>query len=801
MSTDKRRRRRKRGARVDKRLSKKVIIRDIEEERESNVLKKEYETEKMKTELLLKKREIKVLEKEIRDIQRKSSIHLKKFEMRNNIHKYKEFKLVELIDMIVRKSKEYSEESLILITREELIQILLDLKTEKKRCGRPKKQKFLENLTANEVAKTNRLNISNMRKKYILRDCLKTFEGYYFQKYQIFYSSKRLQSCFSNNLLFSFCNGWNSPIFMGPFANLDPIWKKKIGLDLPSHSFNFEKIFTECVEQNLKLKSELMMLGKVPVLKRWTKKGYCLNRGCMRLESKCSFVTKYDISYIYRENVFIYILSAKGGHDKMFMLEAPKSTKLSMKSKLIIKDGLEGGLNNKKIIKNNKLACRVHRSLGMGSMYKIAPRTISSMRYYEKQKIWGKYKDGFNKILNDFGNMRNLELVSLDPHNLNMTCLLKDKKIFSENIFQMYCDGTFKTKFWMNAHYNVLVFAINLPESLRTIPIGFTISFKNTSDVYEKLWEKLAKMFKRMGVDISYLCMISDMGSAELKFIKKIRNLFNQVYCWFHVLKQTFIPRLWKETKDKTLIESVKTKIRFLYCSKTLTQRNERVKILKRFLNRMLLPNFLNFLVSNGYLGDEKLDLWTSLYKISQYSEHTSNYLERFFGNFSESLHALQTKLPEFIRCIDDEIGHILTLHYDFGNITTKMKSSNKKLKDGISLFLSGEFEEVSYLFYEITGIVSNVDPYDVDLKNFCCSCPDFNVGGYVCKHMFCIMLNYRFDTIKNFNIKDIEINAFKFIKETRLMFVKIPLLRKMIEIQDFPVTIGEDAFVSKYLT
>ena len=35
------------------------------------------------------------------------------------------------------------------------------------------------------------------------------------------------------------------------------------------------------------------------------------------------------------------------------------------------------------------------------------------------------------------------------------------------------------------------------------------------------------------------------------------------------------------------------------------------------------------------YLKEETLNKWTSLLKISQYAEHTTNYLENFFKNLT----------------------------------------------------------------------------------------------------------------------------------------------------------------------
>jgi hypothetical protein len=92
----------------------------------------------------------------------------------------------------------------------------------------------------------------------------------------------------------------------------------------------------------------------------------------------------------------------------------------------------------------------------------------------------------------------------------------------------------------------VLVFAINLPESLRIILVGITISFKNNADVYEKIWERLKLLLKRMGIKTGLFSLISDMGSSELSFISNADNFFKSVFCWFHVLIKAFIPIIYK---------------------------------------------------------------------------------------------------------------------------------------------------------------------------------------------------------------------------------------------------------------
>ena len=101
-------------------------------------------------------------------------------------------------------------------------------------------------------------------------------------------------------------------------------------------------------------------------------------------------------------------------------------------------------------------------------------------------------------------------------------------------------------------------------------------------------------------------------------------DLLNSFYCWWHTLEKCFIPKI-----DEFLIEKIKKnhiirQIRWIYSSKTQSKRDEMVSNLKKLLNNEeKLMDYFEF-----YISDEILNKWSSLYKISQYAEDTSNYLE-----------------------------------------------------------------------------------------------------------------------------------------------------------------------------
>ena len=73
--------------------------------------------------------------------------------------------------------------------------------------------------------------------------------------------------------------------------------------------------------------------------------------------------------------------------------------------------------------------------------------------------------------------------------------------------------------------------------------------------------------------------------------------------------------------------------LRNVYCSKTVKQRGECVEELRKVIT--LYPEIEDYFERNGYLNEDKLNFWTSLYKLCQYAEHGSNYIERWFAEVS----------------------------------------------------------------------------------------------------------------------------------------------------------------------
>jgi hypothetical protein len=82
-------------------------------------------------------------------------------------------------------------------------------------------------------------------------------------------------------------------------------------------------------------------------------------------------------------------------------------------------------------------------------------------------------------------------------------------------------------------------------------------------------------------------------------------------------------------------------------------------------------------------------------------------------------------------------------------------------------------------------------------MDEFYCTCYSFKKAGYPCKHMFACMVK-----IENENEFDETIleDPFLLIKKTRLHLSNCVEFTKLINNQEFPVTIGISAFRDKIM-
>jgi hypothetical protein len=137
------------------------------------------------------------------------------------------------------------------------------------------------------------------------------------------------------------------------------------------------------------------------------------------------------------------------------------------------------GLSTTDILENNSNFRKDKINVYNETNYKLTDIIIKNKRHNNKLKENGTYKSTFEKGVEAFKkqSFQYLKLIFYDRKNLTMTFLVYDRELYSKfkNINQIYIDGTFKTKFLGFSNYNVLVFEFNIPGSLRTIHIAFTI--------------------------------------------------------------------------------------------------------------------------------------------------------------------------------------------------------------------------------------------------------------------------------------------------------------------------------------
>ena len=262
-------------------------------------------------------------------------------------------------------------------------------------------------------------------------------------------------------------------------------------------------------------------------------------------------------------------------------------------------------------------------------------KRIYNRRHYLKKKLVGTFSKNYRnaETLLRSGGMKYLKLIYSDPSEEIISFLIYDSRIYSnKSIHTIYCDGTFKTKKRGGESYKVVCFAKNMPIVYHTIPISFTISSKATHNEYKLSWDRLILVLKKLGVDISFLTMVSDEGSAEVKFNRLIKELIQYYLCWFHVLVKNLIPKM-KILGDSNIKDDLIKMIKRVYVAKNFTRRRVMVKRLKKFLKKKGEREYLNYL--ERYLTDDMLDRWTCLRKLSIYSQHSNNYIEKFFNEVS----------------------------------------------------------------------------------------------------------------------------------------------------------------------
>lgn len=751
----------------------------VENEKENLILKKKYEIEKLK--------------EEIKEIESPSYKEFKKLESKQIDKKFNKKTKEELIKI----SSQLGIDHDINDGKKEIIGSIKKLQSDIKLDNKIKKKRTKEDIPVFSIDKIKELNkerieIASVKHKICFDYINEKVEGKKFVLFKTVHGIEDFQTLFIQNACLFYCNGWNQEIVSEIISNnLEEDFLKELSQNLPHRSLKFESIILPILK-GLKLE----ISETEPLFTKWTRKCFCLNLGCKQNYSRCDFIIKYKVYYIKKFNCFKYEVYIKGGHDNYLIGEGLKNSK-SVFAKSVVNHFVKEGLKNKDI--SNKLydISKPFLNPFTKDLLLFERKKINGKRYYQKKVENGIYEDCFRKAYEFFKKKQfsNLRMVKFDEKNLTIIFINNSIENYDlKKINQAYIDGTFKTKFWLNSHYNLLAIAVNLPGSLNTIPLIISIGFKGRSIEYLNAWKILRILLIKVNVNVDQINLISDVGSSEIAASKKMEIKFS-FYCWFHVLNKIFIPKLDEVLKeDKYLIELIIKNIRFVYCSKTFEQLSERVKCLKEIIsNKKGLEG-----IFEGYLTTESLMKWTSVLKITQYAEHTSNYLERFFGTITNKNLAKQSKLIQFVKEINSSLKNIDISHCNKNESNRKMTKCNEELQKGVFLYLESDITEYEYLLFKVP---SNNKEYLVDLKNWACDCLSFNYSCYTCKHMFaviiqkCVELNF----IKN--IKDIKKikNPFSFLKEMRKRITNNEELKKMIDFQDFPVTISENVFNKHY--
>lgn len=778
--------------RVDKAEQKKAIKEAIMEELV------QIEEMSPKQQIQDKKNQIARLKRSIQNLEITTNDKFSALEDKQLERKYMRNKKENLIQMVSSMSGDIPE-NLDKLIKEDLVEIILKGKyTQKDKSKRKGRRKtIIEHITREEITKRNsKRNIELIKSGHKFKDLKSVSRGYWFEKLWDVCGLRRFHSKFLQNVILWYSNnGWNKEEYGYEFIHICNKDYKLLKDYLPNWSFKFE----EYVRKNYRDRLEKSGLRKILLLTKQTRKGFCQNLGCSQEYSKCDYIIKYTCHYYPKVDIFRYTLYHKGTHDNFLIGESkPHSKNIFIKS--YIRDGLKDEECNNKIlnkIKSFKKDIPIVKGLG-DKIFNIKSNEITNRRYYENKKKCGTYKLCFDKAVEFFEKWKfpNLKMVGYDSKTMKIVFIVRGDEIWSDKKFTHgYLDGTFKTRFWRNAHYNLMAFARLLPGTLITCPIAFTLSFSGETQSYLDSWNLLMKYLKKRGIITTNVVCISDLGKSEIGFARRV-DILNHIYCWWHTL-QAFKKNIGNISKNEDLFDEIVDMIREIYSSKTIIIRNRKVKQLEDFLKEKSEKDLLDYF--SHYFGNDILNRWTCFGKISIYFEHTSNYLEKFFGSITNKKLAKQKKLLKFIKELDNTIETIKGKNEN-EDVGKKKNKALKEFNEGMELYLIKDFKPVGDRIYKVDGTEIGC-VHTVDMKNWWCSCKSFNLNGYPCKHIMFIMVDKMIES--GIKYKDLQkaTDIFKTLKEGRKLFLneKEELLKKMVDYQEAPVTIGVEAFYSSF--
>lgn len=669
-----------------------------------------------------------------------------------------------------------------------ILKMKSDVEIENKLKKKKKKYTFkiykIDEIKSLNEERLQKILLNNINTSYILEK----YNGRFFKSIDSVYGIQNFYTTINRYLCIWYNNnGWNQEKFLDLFLKHDKAKVNILKEYLPHVSNEFENKFLKLFgNEDIYIENEVLIFSK------WTRKGFCLNIGCKQDYSNCTFIWMYKVYFIPKHKSFRYEILIKGSHDNFLIGEGSKYAK-SIYSKSLMNDLINENKSINEIRKEITSYVEPFTNDFNKNLNQITRRTITLKKYSESKKKFGIYENCYNKAFEFFKDhsFKNIHLISYDMKNLNLIFININDEVYKNLILnQIYIDGTFKTKFWRNSHYSMLVIAINMKGSLVTMPVAFSIGFKGRSIEYLALWNALKVVLKKFGVNFSNLRGISDLGKSELCAFKEM-DLLNSFYCWWHTLEKCFIPKINELLNEKYLKDTLIQHIRFIYCSKSIEDRKEKVLQFKKLLlSESKLSEYFEY-----YLNDEILDKWSSLYKISQYAEHTSNYLESLFSGITNKNIARQTKLLKFIKSLNEKIDEQLTLHHE--NSRSKLEKAKIEFQKGYKLYLALESIDLNNNIFKVPSLIKG-NYYIVDFNKWHCTCLQFNSNCYTCKHMFYLLIEKGIQ--KGMDYKKLQnVDVYTFLKNSRKLFLNDEKLIKLIDLEEFPVTIGIEAFHFKY--
>jgi hypothetical protein len=134
-----------------------------------------------------------------------------------------------------------------------------------------------------------------------------------------------------------------------------------------------------------------------------------------------------------------------------------------------------------------------------------------------------------------------------------------------------------------------------------------------------------------------------------------------------------------------------------------------------------------------------------------------------------------------------------------WGEIQDKRYRANKTLKKVKYVYEHSEFVRVSSTKYKVKAVLRSKGWFNVCLRDVHYECGDFNYNGYPCKQVFVYMIRYLVEEL-GFDYGDkiySKSDGFNMLRRKRSYIVRDENLRFIIKTNEFPVTIGEDAFMT----